>query len=290
MTNEGSTGNWGRWGPDDQLGAANLVDAASRLRAIAAVRQGQMYSLSHPLSSSAPVVTGTTPFWHEPLRRFNPASGHGSSDDVVVMRTHTGTHLDALCHHWSEEGLYNGHPHEGVGRRGNGVLSMEQLAGIITRAIVLDVSSSCPSGKDGWGHVIGVDHLDKARERADLRIEPGDAVLIRTGWVAELYRDPEVYAWSEPGLGEEAAIWLAEQDVCLVGADNWAIEVIPPPIKGRGLYVHTIFLNHYGIYLLENLDLDQLVADNGSCEGLFALAPLRITDGAGSPVNPLILV
>ena len=83
---------------------------------------------------------------------------------------------------------------------------------------------------------------------------------------------------------------MAEQDVCLVGADNWAIEVIPPPIKGRGLYVHTIFLNHYGIYLLENLDLDQLVADNGSCEGLFALAPLRITDGAGSPVNPLILV
>jgi kynurenine formamidase len=283
-------GNWGRWGAEDELGALNLVDDRVRLRAIRSVTGGAMYSLSHPFSSEAPSVTGQNPLWHQPYRNFNPETGRGSADDVVVMRSHIGTHLDALCHHWDADGLYNSFPHGGVGRRGKGVLSIDRVPGIVTRGVMIDLAAECPSGEAGWGHIVTSSMLERELARADLSVEPGDAVLIRTGWISEFRRDPETYQWGEPGIGGEAAEWLGRHDVCLVGADNWGVEVIPPPVKGRGLHVHTILLNHYGIYLLENLDLDRLAAEHGSCAGLLAVAPLQLTGGAGSPVNPLMVL
>ena len=88
----------------------------------------------------------------------------------------------------------------------------------------------------------------------------------------------------------DAARWLAERDVVLVGADNWGVEAVPPETKGKGLAVHQLLLNRFGIYLVENLFLGEIARAEGSCVGLLAIAPLRVTAAVGSPVNPLMVV
>ena len=114
---------------------------------------------------------------------------------------------------------------------------------------------------------------------------PATAVLVRTGWSAVWAEDAERYGRTSPGLGTEAATLLAQCDVVLVGADTIAVEAIPFA-PGTNAPVHQLLLGAYGIHLLELLDLEALARDRVS-EFLFALAPLRIAGGTGSPVNPI---
>jgi len=143
----------------------------------------------------------------------------------------------------------------------------------------------------------GVDHLPESYEITidDLKscdnppVEPGDAILVRTGWYTVYYSDPARYAGAWPGLGAEAACWLAEQDVVLLGSDNVGVEVLGGDLTAFGSPVHGLMLRDYGVYLLELLVLEELAAADVQ-EFLFMMAPLRITGGTGSPVNPLAII
>ena len=132
---------------------------------------------------------------------------------------------------------------------------------------------------------------DKEKAR-DLTLKAGDAVLFRTGWTELFSTDPELYWSGEPGLSPEAALWLAQRDVSLVGSDNSAI----CSLNQSGLScdaldddIHMILLWQHGVYLLEMLWLKEL-AERGAGEFLFMLAPLNIKGGTGSPVNPLAVL
>jgi kynurenine formamidase len=122
---------------------------------------------------------------------------------------------------------------------------------------------------------------------------PGDAVLVHTGWPTMYAEDPAAYGTRQPGLGASAALYLAERDVALVGSDNTAVEAwcghddkaLADPRWGHS-QIHIPFLRNLGIYLLEKLDLAAL-ANDGVASFLFALAPLNIVGGTGSPVNPI---
>jgi kynurenine formamidase len=113
-------------------------------------------------------------------------------------------------------------------------------------------------------------------------------VLIRTGWLSRFDENDRTWYEGEPGIDVDAARWLADQGVVLVGADNFAVEVVPAP-SGEVLPVHLTLLRERGVYLLELVDLEPLVAA-GAWTFTFVLAPLRITGGVGSPVNPLAIV
>ena len=137
------------------------------------------------------------------------------------------------------------------------------------------------------GYVITADDLKAALNAAGNRkINPGDVVLIRTGHGLLWMKDNETFGQGEPGIGMEAARWLTERKIAMVGCDNWAIEVVPHENPDRPFEVHQWNLVRHGIYHLENLDLEELAADRIS-EFAFIFAPLRLKGATGSPGNPI---
>ena len=167
-------------------------------------------------------------------------------------------------------------------------LGIEKVQGFAARAVLLDMPVYY--GDDGWvehGRTITADDLQGAAAREGVAIRPGDVVLIRTGylqWWWASQPNPEGYA--QAGIGRDAAEWLAGQDVVAVGCDNAAVEVIP--FDGQFLELHIGLLVRRGVTFLEHLVLSPLAAD-GVKECLLVVAPLLVTGGTGSPINPIAI-
>lgn len=283
--------NWGRWGEDDERGTANLLTAERVLAATGLVRQGKVIPLALPIGETGtPTLPGRPPPQHF-MRRdggdyaggLERASGFQSVDDVLMMPTHNGTHIDALAHVGDEHQLYNGFPLAGVRSNGARKLGIDKLASLVGRGVLLDLAPLAAQ------HVITPKDLEAAEQRQGLRVEAGTILLIRTGWL-DVFRSqgPRAYFATSPGIGMAVARWLAERDVVAVGADNFAVEVIPTE-SGVTAPVHRYLIRDCGIYLMENLALDALAAA-GSKEFLFVAAPLPIVGGVGSPINPLAIL
>lgn len=292
------TGNWGRWGAEDELGAFNLIDTAAVLGGVGLVTEGRSISLAQPLGPQAGV-----PPHRRPPQRFmdrdagDYAAGARSPDgfrfaeDTVQLGTHSGTHLDALSHAWTGDEIYNGHPaNANRSVRGAQRCGAEKLRPAVTRGVLLDLVASRGGPLDARSPV-GVDELAAAYTRIGVEPHAGDALLLRTGWwerheVAGRV-DPE-YFDNEPGLDDSAARWLAARDVALVGADNYAVEV-QPSAPGSTFPVHLTLLHGCGVPLLENLELRELAA-SGRTTFLLVVAPLPLAGSTGSPVNPVAVL
>jgi kynurenine formamidase len=121
-----------------------------------------------------------------------------------------------------------------------------------------------------------------------LQIEPGDVVLIHTGWLAAQQGRAVVDFNAEPGIDHEAGLWLAQQDVAIIGADNFAIEVLPFA-EGTVFPVHQCVIRDFGIPLLEGMQLEPLVR-TGRREFLFVAAALPIVGATASPMTPLAIL
>jgi kynurenine formamidase len=283
------TVNWSRWGDDDERGALNLLTPDKVLAALGRPGTGRIDCLGRRISPEAPSSPRRNPVWQLTVQNHHPA-GHGAADDILVMHSHNGTHIDALCHYWgADRQLFNGVSPRGIGRNGSDRLGVHNLGGIVARAVLLDLTDVCPTGPAGHGFEIGVEHVEAAQRAAGVTIGAGDVVLLATGWETQFTDDPEVYHWGEPGIGPDAARWLAERDVIAVGADTWGVEVVPPPRRGHGLSVHQLLLNSYGVYLIENLHLADVRVNPGPGAHLFVVAALPIAGGTASPVNPLLI-
>ena len=287
---------WGQWGPDDEIGALNLVGASEVLAATKLVRQGKVVSLAQPLSKKTPVPSHRTGLLHFMDRdggdyAAGARSVHGFqfAEDSVVMPLHLGTHIDALCHAWCEDQLYNGHAStETTSTHGAKKCGVDKLPPIVTRGILLDVAKYHNAPLPN-GYSIGVDELKTTADRAGIELKSGDAVLIRTGWLEDQAgkRRHDIDFNEEPGIDVAAALWLATSGVVMVGADNFAIEAMPFP-AGTIFPVHQRLIRDFGISLLEGLAL-QAFAQLGIDEFLFVAAPLPIVGGTGSPITPLAL-
>jgi kynurenine formamidase len=288
-------GNWGRWGPDDERGAMNLVTADAVRAALMLPRRGVVYPLGQPIQTVG-VPMGS-------LRRPRPLhvcfqdggdfaageplqDGAGAADDYLGLPVHAAaTHVDALGHVWTGESLFNGHSSTTVRSDGLRRCGIEKMPPLLTRGVLLDVASVRGVAALGDGEAITPDDLEKTIRARGVEPAAGDAVLLRTGWSTVWAEDPTRYGESSPGLSVDAASMLAERDVVLVGADNIGVEAIPFP-PGTSMPVHQMLIGSYGIHLLELLDLEDLARDEVT-EFLFVLAPLRISGGTGSPVNPI---
>ncbi|MET7640640.1 cyclase family protein [Streptomyces sp. NPDC005438] len=288
------TGNWGRWGERDERGTLNLVDETVVRAAVGTVRQGRVLSLAQPLGPDTSV-----PPHRRPPQRFmgrdagDYAAGARSPDgfrfaeDTVLLGTHTGTHVDALAHTWTGDHLYNGHPASSVrSTRGAGHCGAERLGPVVTRGLLLDLVDHRGAPLEASSPV-GAEELAEVCDRAGAQPGPGDAVLLRTGWW-ERHQGTEAYHDHEPGLSDEGARWLAERDVALVGADNYAVEVQPSP-AGSTFPVHLRLLHRHGTPLVENLDLAELAA-SGAVTFLFVAAPLPLRGSTASPLNPVTVL
>ncbi len=304
-----SNGNWGRWGEDDERGAANLVTAEVTRAALSAVGSGEVISLSLPIQGATSSAAGLrVPHMKgRPLPQHymavdgadyaagasHPAGGRAVADDALMISPHgTATHVDALCHMWRGDSIYNGHDAARVRSYGAARCGIEKLRHLVTRGVFIDLPAASGRQHLDACEEITQPQLADALAANGVELRAGDAVLVRTGWSAVYADDPDLYWSGEPGLGPEAAQWLAEQDVALVGSDNSAI----CRLNQSGLScdeldddIHMILLWQHGIYMLEMLWLEEL-SRRAAGEFVFMLAPLLIKGGTGSPVTPLAVL
>lgn len=286
---------WGRWGESDEAGAMNLIGPEQVKRATRLVTTGEVIRLAQPLSSRTPVPRHRSGMQHFMGRDGGDyAAGAGRpggfqfAEDTVVMPLHIGTHIDALCHAWCDGRLFNNYREDTIrSTRGAGRLGVEKLPPIVTRGVLLDVVGLRGRTLED-GEVVTLHDIQACLSSAGLTIEPGDAVLLHTGWLTAQQGKGEVDFNTEPGIDYGAGLWLAQQDVAVIGADNFAVEVLPFA-EGTVFPVHQCVIRDFGIALIEGLQLEPLVR-SGRREFLFVAAALPIVGATGSPLSPLAIL
>ena len=149
---ETNLSNWGRWGPEDQIGVLNLLTPEVILRAFKLVKKGKVYSLAVPLEKDGPQMPTFHKTWRvsHVARRQNPDLH--IIDDVIMMETHSGTHIDAIGHVWAEGRFYNNFSDEYASSQGVARTGIENVRYIVGRGVMLDIAA-----------YRGVDHLGPRR-------------------------------------------------------------------------------------------------------------------------------
>ncbi|HLG88495.1 MAG TPA: cyclase family protein [Alphaproteobacteria bacterium] len=282
---------WRRWGEEDEQGALNQIGPDQVRRAASLVKTGRVISLAQPIADKTPVPAMRQPVMHLMNRDGGDYAagakrpgGVQVAEDTLIIPVHLATHIDALCHVWYDDKLYNGFSGNGT-RSGSGATrcGVEKFTPLVTRGLFFDVVKHRGAAPK-MGEIITADELKEIGAKAGFAPEPGDAVLIRTGWWEEHGNKPD-YFDGEPGIDVEGAEWLAEAGVSLVAMDNYAIEVIPFP-AGTVFPVHQRLLRDYGVPLMEGLILTELAA-SGATQFMFTAAPLPVKGATGSPLTPL---
>ena len=292
--------NWGRWGDDDERGTVNLIDAAAVARGVAAARTGTRFSLAIGLDDNGPQL-GNIPGRINPLHTMvginTSYTGDPAdvcfSDDAVTMGLQACTHWDALAHVSYEGQLYNGFPATTItAERGASRCGVHRIAHVVTRAILLDVARATGHDVLPPRHPITEADLEAAVDRAGVRPDPGDVVLVRTGKMTHLRaRDRQTYTFGEqPGLTTGTIRWLRRHDVAAVATDTMTMEVYPCEDPAVLFPVHMIQLRDMGLLQGQNFDLEAL-ADHCAADGVYEMLlvanPEPVTGGTGAPVNPV---
>jgi kynurenine formamidase len=295
--------NWGRWGPDDELGTLNFVDDAARRRAAASVMSGKAFALGLPLSEAEGIQSGFVEGRVNPSRTLTKLNEPQSpdrewvsfSEDVVTLATQGATHWDALAHCSYGGVIYNGYPADSVAVDGGARCGIHRLETVVSRGLLLDVA--CALGRDVLdpGYPIAPEDLDAACDLARVTVEPGDILLVRTGQMVHLNAEPRdlvAYTWPSPGLTVETAEWFWSRDVAAVATDTYVFEVYPGQYEDEYLPVHVLHLVEMGLTQGQNWVLDTLAddcAEDGRYSFLLDATPLPLTGGLGSPLNPVAL-
>ena len=295
------------WGADDQRGAANRLGPDTVLAAAQLIKHGKVYDMGRVFEEDMPLFTLTphhrkytltvpgAPSWgpmgdNRLIWNEDYISGHLSQD---------GTQFDALSHMGVQRGepgdlnairYYNGFSHAAIGSgRGFKKLGVEQVPPMFTRGVLLDIAG-LKGRRLECSEQITVADLQAALERQGLgadALQPGDALFYHTGWGEYWHSDHDKFGNCVPGLSTAAGDWVVAKQVVLVGTDNWAVEAIPGP---GPLFApnHQKFLVENGIYIIENLAFDALLAD-GVHQFAFVVAPLPLKGATGSPVRPFAI-
>ena len=280
-----------KWGATDERGAGNHMKPASVLKAAQLIKTGEYVELGHVLSQSMP-ISGTRQFNVHTKRTFmnKPSNRRGSNEELVIAEMgHVGTQFDGFTHQTHEDSVYNCFKLDDIATRsGFTKLGIEKVGTLMTRGVLIDVAALKGVEMLPDSYEITPQDLEQALARQKLTLQPGDAVLIHTGWSRLWSKDNARYVKSCPGIGLAAAAWLAKQDPMLVGADNWPVEVAPNPDPQLSLPVHQFMLVVQGIHLLENLKLDDL-ASKRVHEFAFVVQPLKMQGFTGSTVAPAVI-
>jgi kynurenine formamidase len=279
--------NWGRWGPDDQLGSVNLVTAAKRKQALGLARSGVSVSLAHnPITERAD--DNASPFEHTMLR------GNSMDRYAVSYHGYAHSHIDALCHILYKDQTYNGYARADVNTdKGCTKLGIQNLKeGIVTRGVLVDIPRLRNVPYLEPGTAIYVEDLEAWEKKSGVKIASGDAMLVRTGrWARREKLGPWNVGQSAAGLHASVAPWIKARGVAFLGGDA-AQDVVPSLVEGVALPIHTLMIPGLGMNLLDNQDLEALgdmAAKLNRWEFMLTIAPVPVTGGTGFPLNAIAI-
>jgi kynurenine formamidase len=251
-----------------------------------------VFDLEHERYVGAAIYPGHWPgFVYTLHRRHEVVAGQArtSASGLVTMAEHSGTHIDALCHQAVGMEMYGGIQVDAEVQTPQGftALGAETIPPIMRRGVLLDVSTSQGGSHLPAGYLVTAEDLQSAADAQGVTVEPGDCVLVRTGW-GQRFEEVDAYLGAA-GIGTDAARWLAARSPYLCGADNVAFDVPDNVDPELGLLPsHTVLIVEAGIYIVENLNLEALAAA-GCWSFLFVCLPLKLRGVTGSPVRPLAL-
>ncbi|WP_434031160.1 cyclase family protein [[Pseudomonas] boreopolis] len=283
-----------RYGADDQIGAANLLTPEVVKQAVGLVKTGKTYPLAVPVDKHLPA------FRHRSFRLYNIQPGEQAgktsgpnkfsfNDELVNGWTGVGTQLNGIGHIGIDNVYYNGNKAadfvtvEGVTR-----LGIEKVPPIVTRGVVLDMTAHYGKAIVPGGTEFTVADIQAVLKRQGIALRKGDVVLFNTGWLELIGKDNRQFLEVEPGIGMEAAQWLADQGIVAFGGDTWASEVYPNPHGDEEFPVNQFMLAKRGIYNLELIDSRALVRDQ-AWEFLFVLGQPLYVGSTQVNINPVAI-
>jgi kynurenine formamidase len=304
--------NWGRWGPDDEVGALNHLDAGEVLRGAAHVRSGETFTLQIQMGRrDGP----GDPLWpgREGIRRENvldegtwdspdapqfPGGLH-YADDTARIFLQGSTQYDALGHVWYDGKLWNGYDARTTigGMERASVLPIAEK-GVVGRGVLIDMARHRGKPWLDKGETFTHVDLEAAAAAQGVAIEPHDILCVRTGFLKYWYEldDPEQFyeGFNEPGLtySRELVEWFQQREIPNLVTDTIANEVTFEPGSGVALPLHNALMRNLGVALTEIAWLDDLAeacAADGRWSFLYVAAPLKVVGGTGAPVNPVAI-
>jgi kynurenine formamidase len=290
--------NWGRWGADDELGAANLITPAKRKQALATAKEGVTISLAHDVAQER--AADAPNYLERTLGNVTPA---GTTDRYQYTGTYHGvvhSHLDSVdCHMMVDGKGYNGVSMEDINAaagcpKGN-INALKD--GVVTRAVLFDATrlpgKATPQGWLDPGTAIHREDLEALEKLEHVKVSPGDVILLYTGrWKRRAALGPWPNTAGFAGYHADVAYFIKERGVSFIGSDG-PNDVSPtgfPPTVTNPL--HRLALVAMGVSIFDNLDFERAVEHARKLnryEFLFSAAPLRIALGTGSPLNPLAI-
>ena len=297
QTRPGDSYSPSEWGPDDERGAANRITPQKVLEAKQLIKEGRIYELGRLYEAGMPLFPGR----HYSLTiPGSPTGGPMGKNDVVYHDEmvsgqigQVGTQFDGLGHVGSridgEDVFFNGFKRSEFGTAGGlAKLGVENVGAFVTRGVLIDMAGYKGVNRLPVGTVITATDLQDALKQQSVELSEGDVVLMHTGHGSLWMVDNEEYNRGAPGIGMEAALWLAKQKVAMTGADTWPVEVIPSEDPELAFPVHQELQTRRGIWNIENLDLSELAADK-VYEFAFMFAPVKFKGATGSPGNPIAI-
>ncbi len=297
--------NWGRWGPEDEIGTLNYITPRCIADASRLVTHGKVFALGIPLQREGP-QSGTR-------ARFNPIhtmfrdggdqprdaagvaemQGYGGSDDWIVMPLQCVTQWDSLAHVFDSGKMYNGYDANLVTSSGAAKNSIDKTKDkIVGRGVLLDVARHKGVPRLDAGYAITVDDLEATAKREGVEVRSGDILLVRTGFMST-YLDKGNWNHFDldpsPGVSVYTAAWLHAKEVAAIASDNYAVEVRPSELPPFRSPFHICAIPNMGLTLGEIFYLEELAADcaaDGRYAFLLVAPPLPVTRAVGTPINP----
>jgi kynurenine formamidase len=280
-----------KWGAGDQRGAANLMKPETVLRAAKLIKTGETFELGAVLSTDPKeaFINGNRVFNIYTKPALPTPNARTENEELVVTELgQIGTQFDAFAHQMWGDSFYNCFKLGDIGTRsGFKKLGIENVGSLMARGVLIDVAGLKGVDLLPASYLITPEDLQQALAKANQQLQPGDAVLIRTGWSKLMGKENQRYGSVNPGIGIAAADWLVKQEPLLIAADNCCVEVRPSE-KPHNLPVHAMMLIQQGIYLIENLELEAL-ARAGAFEFAFIVQPLKLKGATGSAVAPIAI-
>ena len=283
-----------KWGPDDEIGAANHIKPDTVLAAAKLVKTGKTYALGVETNSKSPAYPPRS--WSTTVIQPGQAGGitlggtkTSYNDDIYMGWVGTGSQIDGLGHLGVDNVYYNCNKSADFAKAdGLTKLGIEKIPPLVARGVVLDMTAVIGKDPVPEGTAFNKKEIDAALEKQGIQIQKGDVVLFHTGWLALVGKDNARYNKGEPGVGKEGAEYLVSKEVMAVGADTWGVEAIPFE-QGVGVFeIHQIFLARNGIYILENMNTAELAKDK-AWEFMFVEGHSRITGGVQAIINPIAI-